>query len=180
MERHAKFVEHAKAGGIDLLFLGDSITQGWNNNEVWQKFYAPRKAANFGIGGDRTQHVLWRINNGELEGLNPKVAVVMIGTNNIKWNAPRDVAAGVTDIVQTVRSKTGAKVLLVGVFVPMNLVARVLPIDWLLSLTQNADNVLFVDQIGQAIGAYNFFGLPGLGLLLAWLALVRLERQSLS
>jgi Glycosyltransferase family 87 len=75
---------------------------------------------------------------------------------------------------------TGMAALLIGVFVPMNLVARVLPIGWLLDVTQNTNNILFVDQIGQAIGAYNFFGLPGLGLLLAWLALVRLERQSLS
>src|SRR5439155_2878997 len=68
--------------------------------------------------------------------------------------------------------------LLIGVFVPMNLVARVLPIGWLVNLTGNAHNALFVDQIGSAIGAYEFFGLPGLGLLLAWLLLARLERQS--
>ena len=75
---------------------------------------------------------------------------------------------------------TAGAALLIGVFVPMNLVARVLPIGWLLGITHNTQNILFVDQIGQAIGAYNFFGLPGLGLLLAWIALVRLERQSLS
>jgi hypothetical protein len=66
--------------------------------------------------------------------------------------------------------------LLIGVFVPMNLAARVLPIGWLLSVTNNAHNVLFVDQIGQAIGAYEFFGFPGVGLLLGWLLLVKLER----
>jgi hypothetical protein len=68
--------------------------------------------------------------------------------------------------------------LLIGVFVPMNLVARVVPFDWLLSITGNTENILFVDQIGQAIGTYSFFGFPGLGLLVAWLALVRLERES--
>jgi hypothetical protein len=66
--------------------------------------------------------------------------------------------------------------LLIGVFVPMNLAARVLPIGWLLSVTNNAHNVLFVDQIGQAIGAYEFFGFPGIGLLLGWVLLVKLER----
>jgi hypothetical protein len=71
-----------------------------------------------------------------------------------------------------------AAALLIGVFVPMNLAARVLPIGWLLSVTGNAHNVLFVDQIGSAIGAYEFFGFPGLGLLLGWLLLVRLERAT--
>jgi hypothetical protein len=71
-----------------------------------------------------------------------------------------------------------AAALLIGVFVPMNLVARVIPFGALLSLTHNTQNALFVDQIGSAIGAYNFFGFPGLGLLLAWLALARLERMT--
>ena len=68
--------------------------------------------------------------------------------------------------------------LLIGVFVPMNFAARALPIGWLLGVTGNAHNTLFVDQIGSAIGAYEFFGFPGLGLLLAWLVMMRLERQS--
>jgi len=68
--------------------------------------------------------------------------------------------------------------LFIGVFVPMNLVAHVLPFGWLLNVTQNAHNILFEDQIGSAIGAYDFFGFPGLGLLLGWLVLLRLERQS--
>jgi hypothetical protein len=68
--------------------------------------------------------------------------------------------------------------LLIGVFVPMNAVARVLPFGWLLSVTQNAHNVLFIDQIGSAIGAYDFFGFPGVGILLAWFVMLRLERQS--
>jgi hypothetical protein len=72
----------------------------------------------------------------------------------------------------------GLAALLIGVFVPMNLAARVLPINWLLNVTGNAHNILFVDQIGPAIGAYEFFGFPGLGLLLGWLVLVRLERAS--
>jgi Glycosyltransferase family 87 len=71
----------------------------------------------------------------------------------------------------------GLAALLIGVFVPMNLFARVLPLGWLVSVTDNAHNILFVDQIGQAIGAYDFFGFPGMGLLLGWVLLVRLERQ---
>jgi hypothetical protein len=72
----------------------------------------------------------------------------------------------------------GLSALLIGVFVPMNLFSRVLPITWLLSVTGNAHNMLFVDQIGSAIGAYEFFGFPAIGLLLAWVLLVRLERQT--
>jgi len=77
---------------------------------------------------------------------------------------------------QTVLGAVAA--VLIGVFVPMNLAARVLPIGWLLSVTNNAHNVLFVDQIGQAIGAYEFFGFPAVGLLLGWVLLVKLERTS--
>jgi hypothetical protein len=71
----------------------------------------------------------------------------------------------------------GAAAFLIGVFVPMTVVARLLPFTWLVSVTGNTNNAVFVDQVGSAIGAYNFFGLPGLGVLLAWLLLVRLERQ---
>jgi Glycosyltransferase family 87 len=84
---------------------------------------------------------------------------------------PRPWAAG-----QTVLGLLSA--VLIGVFVPMNLAARVLPIGWLLSVTGNAHNILFVDQIGSAIGAYEFFGFPAVGLILGWLLLLRLERQS--
>ncbi len=73
-----------------------------------------------------------------------------------------------------------AAAVLIGVFVPMNLAARALPITWLLSVTGNSNNSLFVDQIGSAIGPYEFFGFPFVGLLLAWIVLLRLERQSAS
>src|SRR5205823_6182690 len=84
-ERHKKFLEIAKKGDVDVLFLGDSITHGWENagKDVWQQYFSKFKAANFGIGGDQTGHVLWRLTEGkELEGIQPKVAVIMIGTNN--------------------------------------------------------------------------------------------------
>src|SRR5262249_40068621 len=71
MARHDGFVAEAQRGGIDLLFLGDSITDFWRRqgSNVWEKYYTPRHAANFGISGDRTEHVLWRIEHGELEAL---------------------------------------------------------------------------------------------------------------
>jgi lysophospholipase L1-like esterase len=118
--RHEKFVAIAKAGGVDVVFLGDSITQGWENagKEVWAARCAPLKAANFGIGGDRTQHVLWRITEGkELEGIDPKAFVVMIGTNNTGADSADQIAHGVKAIVAELRKqKPQAKVLLLGVF----------------------------------------------------------------
>jgi len=120
MDTHHRFVERAKQADkepVDLLFLGDSITQGWNNNDVWKQFYGPRRAANFGIGGDRTQHVLWRIQNGELDGLKPKVVVLMIGTNNASSSSADEIAQGVKAIVEELRRRLPeAKVLLLGVF----------------------------------------------------------------
>ena len=117
MEMHEKFLERAKKGDIDLLFLGDSITQGWNDNGTWQRHYAPRQAANFGIGGDRTQHVLWRLDHGEVDGIEPKVIVLMIGTNNFHSNTPEEIAEGIRAIVQTLRVKLPAsRILLLGIF----------------------------------------------------------------
>ena len=117
MKMHQSFVDRAKKKDVDLLFLGDSITQGWGENPVWKRYYAPRVAANFGIGGDRTQHVLWRIEHGEIDGINPRVAVLMIGTNNVGANTPEEIAEGVKAIVAKLREKLPmTKVLVVGVF----------------------------------------------------------------
>lgn len=106
---------------VDLLFLGDSITQGWENDgkEVWEKYYAPRHAMNAGIGGDRTQHVLWRLDNGNLEGIKPKAAVLMIGTNNSNGedNTATEIADGVKAIVTKLREKLPeTKVLVLAIF----------------------------------------------------------------
>ena len=76
--------DRVKKGDVDLLLIGDSITQGWEGagKDAWAKHYTPRKAVNLGIGGDRTQHVLWRLQNGNIANIKPKLAVLMIGTNN--------------------------------------------------------------------------------------------------
>jgi len=119
VKRHDGFVEIAKKGDVDLLFLGDSITDGWRGGgkDVWEKNYAPLKAANFGIGGDRTQHVLWRLRHGELEGIKPKLAVLMIGTNNLGSNTDEEIVEGNKAILAELHKKTPeTKVLLLGVF----------------------------------------------------------------
>ncbi|MSU32854.1 MAG: GDSL family lipase [Pedosphaera sp.] len=104
-----------------VVFIGDSITQGWEGDgkEVWSRYYAHRKAINLGIGGDRTQHVLWRLENGNLKGVKPKAAVVMIGTNNSNSedNSPTEILEGVTAIVHKLRIVLpGTKVLLLAIF----------------------------------------------------------------
>ena len=118
-QTHEAFLKRAKQGKVDLLFLGDSITQGWGNNAVWQKHYGELNSANFGIGGDTTENVLWRIQNGEIEGVSPKVVVLLIGTNNfgLEGHAPDAVAKGVATIVQTLRKKLpSSKILLLAIF----------------------------------------------------------------
>ncbi|MBV9124376.1 MAG: GDSL family lipase [Planctomycetes bacterium] len=119
VKRHEGFVTQAQKGDMDVLFLGDSITDGWRNKglEVWNKNFEPLKAANFGIGGDRTQHVLWRLQHGELTGIHPKVAVLMIGTNNLAANTVDQIAAGIKAIVEELRGKLPeTKILLLGIF----------------------------------------------------------------
>ncbi|HEY2148909.1 MAG TPA: platelet-activating factor acetylhydrolase IB subunit [Pirellulales bacterium] len=119
VKRHDGFVEIAKKGGVDLLFLGDSITDGWRGGgkAVWEKNFAPLKAANFGIGGDRTEHVLWRLQHGELDGIKPKLAVLMIGTNNLGANQDVEIADGIKAIVNELHKQTPeTKLLLLGIF----------------------------------------------------------------
>ena len=121
IERHDKINERVKQGNVDLVFIGDSITQGWEGagKDVWAKYYAKRNAANLGIGGDRTQHVLWRLDNGNIDGISPKLAVVMIGTNNSNRddNTAEDIGAGIQAIVKELREKLPeTKVLMLAVF----------------------------------------------------------------
>ena len=121
--RHASFLEVAKKGDIDLLFLGDSITDFWRRSgtAVWDKNFAPLKAANFGINADRTQNLLWRVQNGELEGFKAKVIVMMIGTNNVapdgSRNTPDQAVDGIKLIIKEIQQRQPqAKLLLLGVF----------------------------------------------------------------
>ena len=117
-ERHACFVERSKKGGVEVLFLGDSITHRWEveGKAVWAELPAPWKVAEYGIGGDRTQHLLWRIGAGkELAGIDPKVIVVLIGTNNIGNNSPAEIEAGANAILIELRKqKPNSHVLLLG------------------------------------------------------------------
>ncbi len=123
MARHDAFKARAAEGGIDLLFLGDSITVGWESagQSVWEAYYAARNAAPFGINGDATQHLLWRLRNGELEGSAPRLIVLLIGTNN-NWasgapNTPQEIFEGVQAVVAELRARLPeTRILLLALF----------------------------------------------------------------
>ena len=109
----------AARGRADLVFLGDSITEGWGflGLAAWNHYYAGRRALNLGISGDGTEHVLWRIQNGNLDGIEPRVIVVQIGTNNTPTHTPAEVADGVLEVVRTLRRlEPQARILLLGLF----------------------------------------------------------------
>jgi lysophospholipase L1-like esterase len=120
---HESFLKRGKEGKIGVLFLGDSITQGWSGSgkDVWKATYAKYDAANFGIGGDRTQHVLWRMDNGELDGISPKVVVLMIGTNNIGYPAAEITKADIKIISELHQKLPQTRVLVLGIFPRGNL-----------------------------------------------------------
>ncbi len=157
--RHERYVGLAKQGEIDLLFLGDSITQNWGGvgKEVWAQYYGNMKAAAFGIGYDRTQHLLWRLQHGEGEGFSPKVVVIMIGTNNIGLNTPPEIAVGIGAIVHEVRTRfASAKILLLGIF-PRNTKDssdrhRVAEVNQLIAPLNDGQHVFFLDLADKFIG----------------------------
>jgi lysophospholipase L1-like esterase len=118
--RHKEFlkrIEQSKGVG-DVVFLGDSITHGWEGQKAWQDHFGSFNPVNLGIGGDQTGHVLWRITDGhELDHLKPKAAVLMIGTNNTGGHTAEQIAGGIKAIVEELRrQKPDIKVLVLGVF----------------------------------------------------------------
>ena len=117
-ELHESFLARGREGPIGLLFLGDSITYGWRKApHIWEHYFGQYQPANFGIGGDRTQHVIWRIENGELDGIAPKVVVLMLGTNNTGTNTADEIIAGNRRIIELIQEKLPeTKILLLGVF----------------------------------------------------------------
>jgi beta-glucosidase len=118
-KRHAELKARAAQGGVDVLFVGDSITQFWNDNEIWRARYEPLKAANFGIAGDTTENALWRVADGELDGLSPKVVVLLLGTNNLGRESAtaEEIARGDAAVLAALRAKLpGARILLLGIF----------------------------------------------------------------
>jgi len=126
MKQHEAINAIGASRRVDLVFLGNSITQAWGGEgrtvwsivpELWDSLYKPRNAANFGISGDRTQHILWRINHGNFDKIQPKVIVLCIGVNNFRNNTAEEIAEGIRAILQALNKKVpSARILLSGPF----------------------------------------------------------------
>ncbi len=122
--RHAAKLAELRAGRVDLLWIGDSITQDWERSgppayfdfrPVWDRFYGGRHAVNLGFSGDATSHLLWRLRNGQLDGISPKGVVLLIGTNNfgrLRWSV-EDTLKGHEACVAEIRRRVPAAKLLV-------------------------------------------------------------------
>jgi lysophospholipase L1-like esterase len=163
---HEQLVAKARAGGIDLYFLGDSITRRWGTSDPqwaellahWNRNFHGWNAANFGWGGDRIQNILWRIENGELDGVNPKVIVVLAGTNNV-GNRPGgaakvgDIVAAYRALLTTCRAKApGATIILTAIFPrndslddPLAVMPEIRAINAELAKLADGSSVLFLD-----------------------------------
>lgn len=145
-----------KKGNIDLVFIGDSITDGWRGGPQhagFVKTFGQYNPFNTGISGDETQHCLWRIDHGELDGLHPKVVEIMIGTNNLgnSHQTPAQTIAGIKCVVKAVHAKVpNANILLLGVFPrgrkaddPFR--AKIKEVNEALAKMDGKDNVKYLD-----------------------------------
>jgi lysophospholipase L1-like esterase len=132
---------------VDLIFIGDSITEQWRwgaGNPVWTQHFEDR-AFDFGQSADKTQHVLWRLANFDLAGLAPKVAVIMIGTNNVQ-DTPEDIAAGIKAVIEATRAKFGGiKVVLVSILPNSRATEKMAQVNTLLSPLADKRNVFYLD-----------------------------------
>ncbi|MEK7781986.1 MAG: GDSL-type esterase/lipase family protein [Verrucomicrobiota bacterium] len=167
--RQSQVLQRAKdnPGPCDIAFIGDSITQGWEGNgkSVWTNYYGNRKCLNFGVGGDRTEHVLWRFENGQLDGIKPKAAVLMIGTNNSNKNrdgseqySEAEILAGVQAIIQQLRARLPeTKVLVVGIFPRAKTFSsqrgKILQINQALAKVADGNMIHYIDFGSQLIEA---------------------------
>jgi lysophospholipase L1-like esterase len=131
---HAQLLEKAKKGRIDIYFEGDSITRRWGATDYplllanWKENFFGWNAANFGWGADTIQNILWRLHNGELDGVHPKVMVLLAGTNNVGRTVPtggddakvEDITKGIKAVVDTMRAKAPDATLIVMAIFPRN------------------------------------------------------------
>lgn len=160
--RHAQKVEETKKGNIDIIFIGDSITQGWEGagGDVWTKYYALRKAMNLGFNRDKTENVLWRLDNGEINGISPKLAVLLIGTNNtgLRKDKPQDITDGIKAICDSLLKKLPEIKILVMAILPRS----EKPTDWervnndaankLIAKLEDGKSILFMNINSKLLG----------------------------
>jgi len=166
-QRHEEVKKLIGKQPVDLIFIGDSITHMFGGVpkspiargvETWNKYYGHRNAVNMGFGWDRTQNVLWRLANGELDGISPKVAVILIGTNNrtgtknARQNSPAEIFAGVCAICETIHERIpSCKILLLGILPrsPEHFVEPIRETNALLATLAERDYLTFLDMRDQ-------------------------------
>jgi lysophospholipase L1-like esterase len=135
---HQQLLEKAAKGGIDVYFIGDSIARRWGATDYpellanWKENFFGWNAADFGWGADRTENILWRLENGELDGVNPKVIVILAGTNNIGTAAGgaakvADITRGIAAIVHVCRQRAPAATIILTAIFPRNDNMAVMP-----------------------------------------------------
>jgi len=133
----------------DIIFIGDSITEGWlgAGKDIWDQTYEPRHALNFGIGGDKTQNVLWRLNNMSIENLKPKVAVVLIGTNNLA-NSAHEIADGIKAVLaNTEEAFSGVKIILVSIMPNERAGDKMMQVNALIKGYADDQSVYYLDLV---------------------------------
>jgi beta-glucosidase len=155
--RHYQYRAEAANRPINILFLGDSITDNWRiaGKPIWDVEYAPLQAANFGMQGDQTEQLLWRVEHGELRNMSPQLVVILIGTNNIRnGDKPEDIVRGISRIVDTVGKKLRrSKILLLGILPreaspSSRLRTKVKEVNERIARLDNGSSIRFLD-IGQ-------------------------------
>jgi len=105
-QKHAQILQMGRDRQIDVVFLGDSLTRRWEDNpHLWEQYFAEFNPANFGVGADCLENILWRVLNGEVDGINPKLFLVLAGTNNLCKNTEEEIVDGILQIVKVIRSK---------------------------------------------------------------------------
>jgi lysophospholipase L1-like esterase len=133
----------------DMIFIGDSITARWLTvgKDIWDKAYAPRHALNFGVEGDKTQNVLWRLNNMSIQNLKPKVAVVLIGTNNT-MNSAHEIADGIKAVLaNTQEAFSGVKIILVSILPNQRAEDKMMQVDSLIKGDADEESVYFLNLV---------------------------------
>ena len=151
VNKHKAFLESTKqhANDIHLLFYGDSITEGWGGNgkNVWKQYYGNLHAYDYGIGGDKTENLVYRIGSGEVANLHPKVVVLMIGTNNLAQDSVEDISKGVKAVVDLLHSKLpNSKILLLAVLPRSTYNDKVKQLNGLISKFGNGNSVTFLSM----------------------------------
>ena len=161
MSTHQQFVKRSEQGNVDVVFLGDSITKGWKQAEStnWTESTPPLQAVNYGIGGDTTRQVIWRIKHGEFDGIKPKLVVLMIGTNNLyadhNSGTNEQIVDGVKTIFGLIREKSpDTRFLLLGVLPRERKFwcDRIVILNGLLAALNDPGRVLFHDAGAKFMG----------------------------